>query len=214
MGERRALIVTLVVTLLLVVLTVGCGGAGKGSGNNASGGDKRGLSSGTEAERFFPLIDGHIYQYVTRNEEGTEGMMVARVARIDAQRGQLRFSNETKSFEFAPDGVKTTSKAGHLVYLLKTPLQVGTSWPGQHRGVVKIMTVDVAVDVPAGHFDGCLQTVEQRGGDVPVRYAATFCPEVGLVLLEAASKTQTEQAELKSYGPPVSIGEDGVRLLK
>jgi hypothetical protein len=44
--------------------------------------------------------------------------------------------------------------------------------------------------------------------------ATTFCPDVGIVLLEAASGAAIERAELKSYGPPVEIGPDGLSVTK
>jgi hypothetical protein len=99
-------------------------------------------------------------------------------------------------------------------YVLKMPLEVGNSWRGEHGGTTRVAEVGVSVNVPAGHFDGCVLTVEERFGDRPARYATTFCPDVGIVALEASSGAEAERAELKSYAPPVYIGPDGIDLTR
>jgi len=171
------------------------------------------VSSGTVLERLFPLQDQHVYQYLTESDAG-EGMLMARVTRIDAAHGNLQMSGNTKSFEYVADGVVLQRKGAAPVYVLKTPLAVGTSWRGEHGGVVKIITVNAIIEVPAGRYTGCAQTLEERGGDRPLRVATTFCPGAGIVLLEAASGAHMERAALKSYGPPVEIGPDGVSVSK
>ncbi len=69
------------------------------------------------------------------------------------------------------------------------------------------------MDPPAGHYDGCVQTLEERGGDMPRRWATTFCPEVGVVLLEVAAGANYERASLKSYAPPMRMKADGSEKL-
>jgi hypothetical protein len=170
----------------------------------------QGASSGTSAERFFPLVDGHVAHYVTTNEMGEQGLLVARVHRGGARAGELRFPAGTKRFAYTPEGVVLSERGA---FVLKEPLAIGTSWIGEHGGKAQITAVDVTVEVPAGRFSGCLQTLEERLGDQPVRYVATFCPEVGLVLLEASGRSSYERAELKSYGPPVELGPDGLERM-
>jgi hypothetical protein len=55
-------------------------------------------------------------------------------------------------------------------------------------------------------------TIEERGGDVRATYTTTFCPDVGIVLLEVDAGMQSERAELRSYGPPVFIGPPGTSM--
>jgi hypothetical protein len=167
------------------------------------------IASGSALERFFPLVDGMIYQYVTENELGEPGLLIARVARSEEKSGELRFPTGVKRFSFAPEGVFVEA-AGGPVYLLKAPLVAGSSFRGEHGGLTRIQSTSAAVDVPAGHFDGCIQTLEERSGDRPVRYATTFCPAVGVVLLEVASGASLERAALKSYAEPVQMKPDGL----
>lgn len=197
----------------LAVALLGCGGApapgaaGTTSWNAAPDG-QTGASSGTPAERYFPLVDGHVYHYVTRSDGGGEGLLVARVHRADERRGELRFPSGVKRFEFTREGV-VRSDTG--VFVLKQPIAPGTAWAGEHGGRARITAVDAAVEVPAGRFTGCVQTVEERLGDRPARYVSTFCPDVGVVAIEAVSGASHETAELKSYAPPLDLGPDGVR---
>ena len=171
-------------------------------------GSKKALASGTALERYFPIVDGMIYHYVTENEMGEVGLLIARAGRTSERAGQLHFPTGSKRFEYAPDGI-TVTVDGAAVYVLKQPLAVGTTWRGEHGGTTRILSTAAAVDVPQGHFDGCVQTLEERGGDRPVRYATTFCPGVGVVLLEAASGVSLERASLKSYDSPIEVGLDG-----
>ena len=167
------------------------------------------VASGSSMERFFPLVDGMVYTYTTMNEVGEEGLLVARVYRTDAGHGELRFPTGSKSFEYTPDGVMLHKRGGETVYVLKAPMAVGTSWPGENGGKSRILTVNASIDTPAGHYDGCFQTLEERGGDRPVRFATTFCPDVGVVSLEVATGANYERASLKTYAPPMRMKADG-----
>ncbi|WP_437316433.1 hypothetical protein [Sorangium sp. So ce385] len=190
---------------------LGCGGApapARPAAWNAAPDGQQGASSGTQAERYFPLVDGHIYHYATMSEGGEQGLLVARVHRADERRGELRFPSGVKRFAFTPEGV-IRSDTG--VFVLKEPIAPGTTWTGEHGGRARIAAVDAAIEVPAGRFTGCVQTVEERLGDRPARFVSTFCPDVGVVAIEAASGASYERAELKSYAPPVDVGPDGLR---
>jgi hypothetical protein len=158
-------------------------------------------SSGSSFEQLFPLEDGNIYAYDTKDGEET-GMLVAKVKRTDATHGELRLSNKTNKLIYAKDGV--TYDTG--TYILKGPLEVGTSWQGEHGGIVKIASIDQAAKVPAGSYTSCVKTVEEGGALPPgKRYETTYCPGVGMVLLLVKAPVGQATAELKSYGKPVVI---------
>jgi hypothetical protein len=172
-------------------------------------GAKKDLASGTALERYFPLVDGMIYHYVTENEMGEPGLLITRAGRTSERGGQLHFPTGSKRFEYVADGV-TVLVDGNPTYVLKQPLAVGTTWRGEHGGTTRVLSIAASVEVPQGHFEGCVQTLEERLGDRPVRYATTFCPGVGVVMLEAASGASLERASLKSYAAPIEVGLDGV----
>ncbi len=199
--------------VLACAFATSCGGASSSAETPAwlaqkSEGPKI-VASQSALERFFPLVDGMVYQYETENELGDRGLLVARVERVSEERGALRFPVGKKSFVYLPDGVGLESAAG-TVYLLKEPLELGTSYRGEHGGTTRVLSTSASVDVPAGHYDGCIQTLEERGGDAPVRYATTYCPGVGVVLLEAAAAANFERAALKSYAAPIEMKPDGL----
>jgi hypothetical protein len=135
------------------------------------------------------------------------------VHRIDQAHGELRYPNGSKTFELLPDGVRVNVRGGEAAYFLKAPLAVGTTWRGEHGGQSRILAAGVAVDAPAGHYEGCVQTIEERLGDLPTRYSTTFCPDVGVVQIEVATGANFERAVLKTYAPPMRMREDGVERL-
>jgi hypothetical protein len=156
--------------------------------------------SGSAVERYFPLEDGKIYNYVT-NEGGDTGMLVAKVHRTDPTHGELRLSNATKRFVYKPDGVGYEEGA----YILKAPLDVGATWPGEHGGTTRVSAKDVSPKVLAGAYTGCIQTIEENGRPPGSRYTTTYCPDVGMVLLEVSAGGGEARAELKSYALPITL---------
>jgi hypothetical protein len=188
------------VTLALLGVTGALGLVGCGSAKLAEPTNAPKAVRGSSVERYFPLEEGRLYSYAT-SEDGDTGMLVARVHRTDASHGELRLSNASKRFVFDDAGVAYDGGA----YILKVPVEVGTSWPGEHGGTTRIVTLDAAPAVPAGTYTGCVQTLEE-GGRVPgARYATTYCPGVGMVLLEVHTPGGDARAALKSYGFPVKI---------
>ncbi len=200
------------ITAALLMMSA-CGPPAEPSSPAADPGRGPALSSGTALERLFPLQDRHVYQYVAETDSGQQDGLVIQVSRSDALGGTLQLPGGRKHFRYQSDGVQLTPPTGAPVYVLKQPLTPGNRWRGEHGGTVEIVAVDASVTVPAGLFTGCVTTVEQRGGDRPLRVTTTFCPDVGIVQLEATSGAQLERASLRSYGPPVDIGPDGVRRL-
>jgi hypothetical protein len=206
-------------TAALVLLLSGCGGGNDGAVAAAKspwlvpGTGQQNAASGTKAEHIFPLVDGMVYTYTTLNEVGEEGILIARVHRTDPFHGELRFPTGSKAFELAPDGVMLHGKNGEQSYVIKLPLTEGTSWRGEHGGQSRILKNDAVIETPAGHYEGCIQTLEERLGDRPTRYSTTFCPEVGVVQIEVATGANYERAALKSYAPPLRMREDGTTKL-
>lgn len=168
-----------------------------------------GVTSDTPVERYFPLVDGTVYSYVTETAEGDRGLLIARVHRTDATHGELIFPTGTKRFELSPAGVRILPSGN---FVLATPLAVGNTFRGQNGGRARIEDMAVVIDVRAGSFQGCMRVVEERGGDRPARFATTYCPDVGIVSLEAQAGTVYERAELQSAGPAVNLEKDGVTV--
>lgn len=172
-----------------------------------------GVSSNTDVERYFPLVDGTVFSYRTETEDGDSGILVARVHRTDATHGELLYPTGKKRFVYTPDGIRQEPSAfAHdgapsFNFVLKGPLQRGTTFRGQNGGRAEIVEIGVVMDVKAGSYQNCLRVVEQRAGDRPARFATTFCPDVGVVAIEASSGMSFERAELVSAAPAVNIND-------
>lgn len=194
------------VRALLLLALVACGSTASTEPVSAPSEAPKG--GNTAAERFFPLEEGKIYSYGMREGEDS-GMSVAKVHRTDATHGELRFSNATKRYAVLPDGITYAGGA----YILKAPLEKGTSWPGEHGGTMTISAVDAAVTVPAGSYAGCLVTTEEGSQTRPgVKYETTYCPGVGIVLNVVTAPVGSARVELRSYGSPVKIEGTGLTI--
>src|SRR5688500_3528634 len=107
-------------TRLLLLLLTGLTGACSGkAGEPATPSDAPKLASGSPVESYFPLEQGKLYTYATR--EGAEnGTVTFKVERGDATHGKLVVvgSQSAKRFVYEKDGVAYEGGA----YILKAPL--------------------------------------------------------------------------------------------
>lgn len=205
------------IAVALACIAASCGGgsatAGASDARVVDRGAPKAAAEQTEVARLFPLEHGHVYRYRIAADGGDARTQVVRVVRSAPGRAELRpMSARPRAFEVVPEGVKIQGLSGGWV--LKAPLEVGATWPGEHGGRTTVKTLALDVAVPAGRYSGCVVTVEARGGDRPMELESTYCPDVGLVRLEAKAGVERELAELESYGPPVDLGPDGVRTFK
>jgi hypothetical protein len=203
-----------VVLLLGAGAAVTCGGCQDAQGRGATAPGQGGPGSRLPAsalERLLPLMRGLSYVYLVESEEGQDSML-ARAVPEAGNRATFRLPGGIRHFEFGPDAIRQITPSG-TVTVLTVPLAPGTSWRGERGSQVVIEAVDAVVDVPAGRFAGCVRTLERRGGDMPLQVYITYCPDVGIVQLDAARGQQTERAVLQSFGAPVDLGPDGVRRI-
>jgi hypothetical protein len=160
--------------------------------------------------RFFPLIDGTQWAYEAEEDgTGNRGLFVTRARALSGARFSLVTGQRSRVVEVRAEGI-TRSETG--TYLLRAPLAAGAEWPGESGAVVRISAIDRIIDVPAGKFIGCLDTVEEQraaGGEPMRRVTTTYCPHVGIVTLHAEAweggRRVGERAVLRSYGKPVSL---------
>ena len=160
--------------------------------------------------RFFPLVDGTQWAYDAEEDgTGNKGIFVTRARALSSTRFSLVTGQRSRVVEVRAEGI-TRSETG--TYLLRAPLTASAEWPGESGAVVRISAVDRIVDVPAGKFIGCLDTVEEEraaNGKTVRRVTTTYCPDVGIVMLHAEAwegeRHIGERAVLRSFGQPVSL---------
>lgn len=169
-----------------------------------------GARSSIPIERLFPLPDGFIHTFTTLSDEGEPITFLARSRRTSPSEGELQWGAAATRYQYTQEGVRNAATGA---YLLKAPIAVGATWRGD-RGNTRVVSVDASKSVPAGRFAGCVETVEERGGDSPLRLSTVYCPDVGIVVFEASSGMDAARLELKSFGPPVDLGPDGLTVTK
>jgi len=160
--------------------------------------------------RFLPVAEGKIWAYDAEDEEsGGKGVFVTRARHLVGSRFALTTGERTRVLEARADGIAYAESEG---YLLKAPLSPGAEWRGENGSVVRVSAVDKVVQVPAGTFTGCIETVEQppSAQSPPARQVTTaFCPDVGIASLRVEAWDQGrhvgERAVLRSFGDPVTL---------
>ena len=164
--------------------------------------------------RYLPLVDGNQWAYDAEDDEtGEKGMFITRARRLPGPQFSLLSSQGSHGVEVRGDGIVRFETNA---YLLKAPLAQGAEWPGEGGAVVHVESLDRMVDVPAGKFVGCVETIEEvptKPGQPPARrVTTTYCPDVGVALLHAevwkAGKHSGEHAVLRSFGKPVQFETD------
>lgn len=194
----------------LILLVASCGPATPDAAPPPS--SSAAPSSGSAVETYFPLEQGKMYTYATRDGAET-GTISMRVERGDKTHGKLVVvgTSSAKRFTYEPDGVRYEGGA----YILKAPVEVGTSWPGEHGGTAKIASTDASVTAGGKTYASCVQTVEDGTRPPGSRYTTTYCPGVGMVLFEVVTNQGDARGELKSYGAPIQIEQGtSVRIEK
>ena len=157
----------------------------------------------TELTRLIPLQDNTVFSYETYIEDTNEhGLAVFEIKRPRPELAELSVAGQVrKRYYFEAGGVRS----GHGGYLLKLPLALNAQWTGDD-GQVRVSAVDQNVEVPAGKFSGCLQTIEEAQLGAATRKTTTmFCPGVGITVLEIEANEGAESVlqrlSLKSFGP-------------
>lgn len=156
-----------------------------------------------DLKRYAPFENDSVFSYETYIEDTNErGIAVFEFTRPRPELAELSIAGRVrKRYYFEPAGVRS-SQGG---YLLKLPLSLHARWTGDD-GVVEIANIDESVDVPAGKFSGCLQTVEQAAlGAATRRTTTVFCPGVGITVLEIQAEQEgtsvLQRLSLKAFGP-------------
>jgi hypothetical protein len=183
----------------------------------------------SEAVQYFPLRVGYVWTYVEEIIATFSGTPLQRdvtltiqsqihheyLARWDFQSGRTHLPN--MRYRIMQDGVQQAQLTGDtaytpFVYLLKTPLVVGTTWRGLQNDTVRISAVALSCTVPAGDFNRCVETLRDIE-PLPENRMLTrrrFAPGVGLVwqqrrLFQHGNLTRTDTMELQKRPQPLQL---------
>jgi hypothetical protein len=158
----------------------------------------------SQVERLFPLLDGYIYTYQNSGQSAGVDMFMIRVRRTSSTTAQLVTGSNVRMLTISADHVRRDGGG----FVLRAPLQKGASWQGD-KGIVRVVDTGVQVKVPAGSYLGCVQVVEEVGGDARGTITTFFCPEVGIARMRVqqwqGAEELTQTTELRSFGPPMDL---------
>jgi hypothetical protein len=155
--------------------------------------------------RYLPLVNDTVFAYDTSSDDNAErGVLMLRVRRTREDYAELGAGSRIQRLDLGTDGIRHATGG----YLLKAPLEPGKHWKGQF-GDVSVVSVDRIVNVPAGKFASCIETLERATAPVQKTVRTTFCRDVGIVLLEAEGLVNGnythERAALRSFGPAIDL---------
>ncbi|MDX2055986.1 MAG: hypothetical protein SFV15_26525 [Polyangiaceae bacterium] len=154
---------------------------------------------------YLPLEDNSVLAYETTNTEEQKGFLAVQITRKGGGLVELKAGEKSQMLEVAGDSVRHVS--GGL--LLKWPLATGDTFPGEFA-TVRVVTTDRAIQVPAGSFKACVETLEAATeGPLQQQSRKVFCPNVGLVFFEnqvsRGSEVNSQTAALRSFGPKIDV---------
>lgn len=167
------------------------------------------VSYAVASMRFLPPRRGEVvvYAYDIRNfVENNSGFFTLELRAIDDTTADFGRPGRAERIRYDARGILRETRDA---YLLRTPPDEGTSWPGGPGASMRIRRTNQRVVVPAGTFEGCVEVIEERVGAVRGSVLTTFCPDVGIAIIEThgpnAEGPPQERVELKSFGPPADI---------
>jgi hypothetical protein len=152
-------------------------------------------------ERFFPLRDDTVFAYETSSDSGEKGLLVLEVRRRRPEAAELIVAGRVQPLTIDETGIRHATGG----WILKEPLALGARWKGDF-GDVQVTALDRRVTVPAGTFDGCVETVEVISSSAYEKRTTTaFCPDVGIATRRTEAHSDegsgTESLTLRSFGP-------------
>ena len=186
-------------------------------------------SEATVVLRYFPLHAGYVWTYSERVMTVAQTLLLQRqvtltiqsrqqnayVAHWDFQSGLTQLPN--MRYRIVDDGIQQAQLTDDTaytpyVYLLKTPLVVGTVWHALQGSTVRIAAVGVSCVVSAGTFTGCVET-HQEVEPTPKSRVETrqrFAPDIGLVwqqrqLFQYDTLTRVDTLELQKRPEPIRL---------
>lgn len=178
---------------------MGCGGTVEGKTLAPSE-----VHASPSVRLLLPLEHDTVFSYETTSDAGDQGLLIQQVRRPREGLVELDVAGRVQRLDVDDDRVMHASGG----YLLKEPIALGATFRGAF-GEVRVTELDKAIQVPAGAFHGCVETVEESA--VPFKRATSvYCPGVGLVFLVVEARSEGGdvlriESRLKTYGPRVTL---------
>lgn len=159
-------------SLAALALLMGCGGA---TPNVQSPELDRSVGN------YFPLAEGNAWAYDVTDGDRERGFMPVTVRAASAGHFEVLMAGTEVTYRRRDDGLFDERNG---VYVLREPLEVGTTWEARGQRQAEIVDIEAQVETPAGIFEHCVHVAERGAGDT--RVDNYFCPGIGIarVLIE------------------------------
>lgn len=134
-------------------------------------------SAELEPATLYPMIAGSAWSYDVDTGDGAPVLAITRVHEVTGNLATVQGGEGELHYELRPEGIFRQERGG---FLLKSPIRLDATWLSGGGMEARIRRVDAALDVPAGHFQGCVE-VEEHGSASGATVVTTYCPNVGPV---------------------------------
>lgn len=155
-----------------------------------------------ELHQMLPLKDRTISHFQISTDLGDEGVLILEIYRPRPELAELKIAGRVQRLAIEDNRISQTTGG----ILLETPLEKGHTFIGSF-GTVTITETNQLVKTKAGTHGGCLTTVEESKTP-PKRSKSTYCPGIGLVMMEVESFGESAglvRTELTYHGPRVEF---------
>ncbi len=166
-------------SLAALALLMGCGGATPNVGP---------AELDRSVAHYYPLATGNAWAYDVTDGDRERGFMPVTVQAASAGRYELLMAGTEVTYRRRDDGLFDERNG---VYVLREPLEVGTTWEARGQRQAEIVDIEARVETPAGTFEHCVQVAERGEGDTSVDNY--FCPGIGIARVRIEVRTQLRQ---------------------
>jgi hypothetical protein len=164
---------------LLTCIALGLGIGGCGAARLPQAGPRGPLTSAD----FYPLGEDYIWTYDIDTGTGLPTLGIRRVVRATPPRFVLQADGDRSEqiYERREEGLWDVQDG---VWVLRDPLLLGSEWPSRSGRTARVSAVEQEVDVPAGHFERCIEVTE-TGSETGPDIRTVYCPGQGPVIVES-----------------------------
>lgn len=133
--------------------------------------------------------EGYLWTHDVDTQTGIPTLSITRVTEASAPRFVIQAdgSRDRHVYEHRDEGIWDVDASA---WLIRDPLALGESWDAGPSRTARITAVGQAVDVPAGHFEDCVEiTVQNEQTEGQSR--TVYCPDQGPAIVEYRQELMT-----------------------
>ena len=146
----------------------------------------------TDPHAIYPLQPGNAWSYDVDTGESSTTLAVTRVEARNGNEARVRTGDRVVRYELVREGIRILPDG---VWLVRAPFVVGAEWAAPGGRSARVVSVEVAMQTPAGFFEGCLEVLE-TGGELDLEVRTVYCPGVGPVSVASTMRSKVSERSL------------------